>query len=446
MIKLLKLTIILLALTVFDANADTGLKILNWKENIDLNKTGKFEQITISAVANLAGNQQISAFSITFDLNEKIKITEVKVDKQSADFTFFQNVLRINFKTPKVNNQLVEISFSYEKTYDKVDKFLREEEIYVPEFAANANAEVIVNVPDFLESVTFNPNVTKIANTFTYRNVVPKNGVREIIKLTPSSAVWDVELKIKITSDQELGNIAMTLPQYFKDPLQKVENYMVAPSLVPTKQALRRDGIMLDFTVPSREMNISSKARIFTGEKYRSTLTRKPLDYLKYSAEERLLLTPILEKIKQDPKYKNFPLYVKIGKYVHDFIKYDESYAGKLPDVKEILRNPVGVCTEYSKLYSALAHVAGIPTATLYGGACGTDEKCEGHSWNLVYYGNDWIQVDPTWDLMSGKVSSSHVYLVENNLQGIEVSYEYLEGSRPQNIKSNFEFIMKSIK
>lgn len=444
--KFFRLIFFLFYFISFQAFAETGLKIYNWKENIDLNSTGKSTEISIDAIVKLPANQEIAAFSISFQNDDLIKIKEVKVDNKTTDFSFKENVLKIYFKDGKANNQRANIYFSYDEIYDKVNKFIRAESIYVPEFAAGANAEVTINVPDFLESVTFNPNINKVKNSFFYKNIVPANGVKEIVKLTPADGAWDVDLKIKISSNQNMGKISMILPQYFQDPLQRVENYLIVPNISPTKQAIRKDGIALDFNVPTSQMYISSKAKVFTGAKNRSKIIRKPENYANYTAEEALLLTSILEQIKQNPEYVNLPLYVKIGKFVHNFIKYDDSYVGKLPTVKQILNNPVGVCTEYAKLYGAIARVAGIPNAILYGGACGNDDKCEGHSWNLIYFNNEWLQVDATWDLMSGIVSSSHVYLIENNLQSVAVNFEYLEGTQPQKIQSNFDFNMKNLK
>ena len=44
------------------------------------------------------------------------------------------------------------------------------------------------------------------------------------------------------------------------------------------------------------------------------------------------------------------------------------------------------------------------------GAACGEYDQCRGHSWNMIFVDGKWIEVDPTWNLMSGIVSSSHIY------------------------------------
>ncbi|MES2677866.1 MAG: transglutaminase domain-containing protein [Pseudomonadota bacterium] len=67
--------------------------------------------------------------------------------------------------------------------------------------------------------------------------------------------------------------------------------------------------------------------------------------------------------------------------------------------------------TKYARLFTALTRLAEIFTITVEGIACGEYDHCQGHSWNMIYYNNQWLEVDPIWDLMSGIVSSSHVYM-----------------------------------
>jgi transglutaminase-like putative cysteine protease len=85
--------------------------------------------------------------------------------------------------------------------------------------------------------------------------------------------------------------------------------------------------------------------------------------------------------------------------------------------------NRLGVCTEYARLYDGLARLAGIPSFVIDGAACDEKEKCQGHSWNMIFYGGRWIEVDPTWNLMSGAVSSSHVYINDNGQGEVEIKY-----------------------
>ena len=73
----------------------------------------------------------------------------------------------------------------------------------------------------------------------------------------------------------------------------------------------------------------------------------------------------------------------------------------------------------------------------LDGGACGEYDECQGHSWNMIYYGGQWIEVDPTWNLMSGIVSSSHVYF--NDYGKGEIGVEYQDNGAVVKVKMDLE-------
>jgi len=431
------------------SKAKSGLVITSWEENSTLTMEGKSSEIWVKGrVDGLPGNQILESVGIGFGKKQNIKILEVKSDGQPAVFSFEKGMLGVKFPYNKFtqgkkNNELITIYVSYKSDYEKINYFLREEVIEVPRFAAGANAKVTFNFPGYFESATFNPNITKIGDSYVYQKMVPQGGVFEIIKLTPAESVWDVTLNFKVTGNKPLGKIILELPKFFQSPRQKVENYILSPEVTPLNRKAANDGgEILTFNTQKQQMTVEENVRVSTGRNYRKPLNLDAHDYLKYSSEEAKLLTPVLASIKQNPDYDdNFPLYVKIGKFVHDFIKYDISYVGKLPEIKEILQNPVGVCSEYAKLYDALARLAGIPSLIVDGAACGEYTECRGHSWNMIFYNGNWIEVDPTWDLMSGVVSSSHVYLSNDMKQQGVVQYF----DRGEKVNLEMDIVLKNI-
>ncbi len=423
------------------SHAGTNIAITSWQENTNLNSVGKISEILAQGrVKNLGKNQAMTSFSIGFDPRRNIKITDVICDGKDAAFVFENHSLKIKFTKEKTNGDNFLIYFAYDEKYEKVDKFLRQEIIEIPAFAAGAESKVILNFPGYLESATLNSNVTKQANSFVYSNVVPVEGVREMIKLTPSQNVWDIAVKAKITATKGLNNATVFLPTYFQNGGQKASNTNIVSSTQPIKQGSDSNQSILKFKTDNRTIIIESKARVTTGKNNRIAINRTPTDYLKVSDDERALLAPILDRIKRDIRYRDLPLYAKIGKYVHELIRYDASYTGKLPKINEILKNPVGVCSEYSALYNVLSRVAGIPSINVDGAACGEYDKCMGHAWNIIYYNGTWMDVDPTWDLMSGTVSSSHVYFNDNNKGGVTIQYS----DEKESVASTMDFEMKN--
>lgn len=404
--------------------AKSIISINNWKENTNLTPNGKISAILVQGqIQNIQPGQIMTSFSINLDRRRNIKITKVTCDGRMAKYSFSNNSLNIKFPEAKRLNNKFSVYFAYKEKYKDIHESLRQEIINVPAFAAGAKSKVTINFPGSMESATLNPNITKIGNSFVYENIVPLGGVVEKIKLTSSKAVWDVIVKIKISADNPLKKVIVTTPSYFRNAGQKVDNFFATSNIHPEEQSAEKGKRTLKFNTTGNKIIIKNKARISIGVNNRIGVFRNPKDYLKYSAEESVLLSPLLRKIKQNPKYKNLPLYAKIGDFVHDYIKYDIRYVGRLPKIRKILENKVGVCTEYASLYNALARVAGIPALIVNGAACGEYSKCRGHAWNMIYVNYKWISIDPTWDLMSGIVSSSHVYFNDNDDNSVGIQY-----------------------
>jgi hypothetical protein len=422
--------------------AKSEFKIFSWQENTNLTASGKDSEIFVQGqVQNLQQNQVITNFQISFDGKRSIKINKVICDGIETNFSFSNNALKIEFARHKPNKAPISIYFSYQETYDEINQFLRQEVISIPAFAVGAQAKVAINFSQFLESATLNTHIQKIGNSFTYSNIVPLDGVLEIIKLTAAQNVWDVLINAKVDSNRPLKNAKIILPRYFENGGQKVENSTTKINVASLQQKAQNNQKIFKLQNSANQILVQNAARIYTGKKNRVLFDRQPENYLEISSQDANLLASILQKILQNPKYQDLPLHAKIGEFVHEFIKYDRSYIGKLPQLAEILQNQIGVCTEYAQLYNALARLAKIPSFIVHGGACGEYKKCEGHAWNVIYVDGKWIEVDPTWNLFSGIVSSSHIYFSDSKKPGIEVEYV----DEQQNVSSQVDFEMTQV-
>lgn len=404
--------------------ADDNIAVTAWQEKSYLNNQGKDGEILIKAkVKNLPQNYRINSFSFGFGTENSIRIKNVICDNKNAKSTFNNNVLRVEIPQPKANGEEFTLYVSYQEKYQKINKFLRQEAISVPAFAAGAKAKIIIEFPSSMESATLNYNVKQQGNSFIYENLVPQNGIIEIIKLTPAQSSWKAISRVRLKSNGGVNGVKVEVPKYFDSTRQLVKDSSLVISSKEQKNYRKEDKTIVEFTGNENEVTIETIGHILTGKNFRRIPAISAADYISYSTKDRELLDNILQQIKQSRKYQGFPLYAKIGFFVHEFIKYDKSYVDKLPSLQEILLNPVGVCTEYSSLYNALARIAGIPSIILNGVACGEYDKCEGHAWNMIYYNNRWLEVDATWNLMSGIVSSSHIYYGNHGKQNIAINY-----------------------
>lgn len=401
-----------------------NIVVTTWQEKSFLNNEGKTSEVLIKAnVENLQKGYKLTSFGIDFGSENQILIRSVKLDGEITKYDFQNGALKVIFPVSKANNEYFSLYISYAEKYHEIHKYLRQEAILIPPFAKGANAKVIIEFPWYLNSATLNYNIKKSGNSFIYENKVPSSGVREIIKLTPSQSAWKVLAKTKIKSNKELKGVSVEIPKYFSHPRQKVEEGNLYASVYPSKTSKEKNRYKLEFDSNAKEILMENRANIFIGKQNKTDYLINPRHYLSYSQEDREILEHIIYKIKESKKYSNLPLYAKIGEFVHEFITYRREMVGRRPKIREILSNPIGVCTEYATLYNSLARIAGIPSIILSGLACGEYQKCEGHVWNMVYYNNKWIEVDPTWNLMSGIVSSSHVFFSNEEDSGVGSIY-----------------------
>ena len=196
-----------------------------------------------------------------------------------------------------------------------------------------------------------------------------------------------------------------------------------------------------DIKPENKEIIIQNKAVITTGKKYAVENNRLIEKYLEISPNEEMLLKPILQQINADQQYGSIPLHAKIVNFVNKTIKYDLNYFGKLLTVEQILQTRAGVCSEFATLFNALARVAKIPSSIVHGYAFGEYNKFESHAWNMIFVNNKWVYVDPTWNLSSGMVSSSHIYIKDNRKEELLLQFK----GKGTDIKIDREFQIKEI-
>jgi len=95
--------------------------------------------------------------------------------------------------------------------------------------------------------------------------------------------------------------------------------------------------------------------------------------------------------------------------YVHGYLTYEAG--ARTQPVLALLDNPVGDCTEFADLFTALARSVDIPARTVFGLAY-SDENGPAfafHAWNEVRLDDAWRPVDPTWNQL--RVDATHLPL-----------------------------------
>jgi ribosome biogenesis protein SSF1/2 len=150
-----------------------------------------------------------------------------------------------------------------------------------------------------------------------------------------------------------------------------------------------------------------------------------------------------LNIIKKDKS--NDPNYIKIGKWIHNNINYNENYSKKILNPLEILAFREGICDHFVLLYITLLNSIDIKCIRIGGYACSENKKIKnlninenGHSWVLAYINNNWIPLDATWGIYGNKFPVSHIFEFFINGSTISESSDDIERC---GINKKMEFI-----
>lgn len=430
--------------------AFAGIKILEWEEESKITDYGRHSKFLIKIQAvNLSSNQVIDSFSINSSEKKRLMTSRVKVNAFGARSLSLPGSFEVFFDKPIKNNESIFIEYEAKNEYEKINKYIRQEPFYIPEFASGAMAKVSLDFSENSELSSSQELISSYKNLnienkkIIFKGIVPNKGVKEILRITDSSKTWDVSIKSKIILNNSEGELEITAPYLFRGGAQEVKNQTISANKVPKKHITNRDNDVLTFDIKpqDKEIIVQNKAIITTGKKYAVENNRQIEKFLEVSEGEKILLQPILQKIIVDPEYDFMPLHAKIVSYVNKNIKYDLNYFGKLLTVEQILQTKSGVCSEFATLFNALARVAKIPSSIVHGYAFGDYDKFESHAWNMIFVDNKWIFVDPTWNLSSGEVSSSHIYIKDNRKEELLLQFK----GKGTDIKIERDFEIKEL-
>ena len=438
----LKLTFLIFFFLISQSFA--GIKVIEWNEEAQLTDYGRVSKFFIHIQAvGLPQNVGINSFSITSSSNRNLIISKVRVNALSAQSLSLPNSFEISFSKPLLNNQFAYIEYEAKDNYDKINKYIRQEPFYIPQFAGGAKANISLDFGKNHELISSHKNIIVENKKVLFNGIVPSVGLQEALKITNSFKNWDVLIKSKILFNGSEGELEITVPYLFRGGAQEVKNQTIGANKAPKKHITNRDNDVLTFDIKpeNKEIIIQNKAVITTGKKYAVENNRLIEKYLEISPSEEMLLKPILQRINADPEFGSIPLHAKIVNFVNKAIKYDLNYFGKLLTVEQILQSRAGVCSEFATLFNALARVAKIPSSIVHGYAFGEYDKFESHAWNMIFVDNKWIYVDPTWNLSSGMVSSSHIYIKDNRKEELLMQFT----GKGTDIKIDREFQIKEI-
>ena len=396
-----------------------GPFVRNISENITFTNEGQFIKVEMDIIiVNLPQNVRSISYGISFES----QIYEVHCNLRN---NYEWDSHKIIFHYQLRNNESIHISFDYKKYDQNICEYYRNEFILISKIYHGAFGTYKVTLPQKYVLICQENDLfyQENRNTYIWKGVIPKNGLKEYFKISYKEAKWEAEIYQYIERQINIEMVEIKIPKYYKSGNLNLEKYEISCSLtsgIDNKFIFEEDNnyrIKMD--------NVTSKKLFY---QIRAKFKNNALSNWEISKEDQNRITPINNELKNyftkivkkilDSNNSNYPNFYKIGKYLHEYIKYDKSYTGKDMNPIEIYEKRRGVCEHFTILYNALLRVIDIPTIYVCGFANNGEKgriqirniEKQRHAWTLAKINGRWIPLDATWGIFKGILPVSHVF------------------------------------
>ena len=439
-----KIILSVLIIFTFICNCFAEMEITDFEEKIKFTDFGREVSTKIKMRVRADRNTYYSEWRYLFDKRLKVEVFEAKVNNREYKTSFGNNELVFNFGKA-FDGETMEFEFKYTQFNEDDINYSRQEYVSLPAFAKDANGTLNVEIPDFLVVYSLNPQFTQNSNIYTWKGKIPNEGIYDIFFLTLKQAKWKVEVLSEVKGNEKFSKFDMTIPLYFKDGNNIIEDYKILTNYNKNYVNISetKDEIKINFDGISGSIaQAMVKSTIKNDYGNKVWIKLNPNNFLEIDEKLARELYNTIYGI-QSNNTKQQPLYITLAEWVHNYIEYDDTYVGKQLTSLEILKEGKGVCSHYAKLYNDLLRSSGIPSILVFGVSYDKEKKSfEEHAWNLVYTNGEWISIDPTWGLYSGKLPVSHIffYFGERNLIDYTI-YSISTTDYKAQVKRNIKFI-----
>ena len=421
-IKAVGIVYLFLFFLAFGTKATAELNIKSWKQENTINKAGQRISVLMELKAEkLEKNYYYDSWGYIFDKSSSVELIKATVlNGKGKSVSFNDNSLQFTFEN-LFNNQSVFIYFEYQIKDNRVDnsiEYIRNEFIQIPYFVAGAKGELKVNVPDIYDIYSLNYSLKQQENSNHYKwsGTVSKKGFLERIDLTRKKAKWEITTRVVFNSNSDINSANIKIPLLYVGGNNSIIEYSIYNNQINffDNQKITKD----DRYIMAKYDNLNSREgfieiHTLLENNYNNFFWVNDIDLNLASSveqEQEEILSTLANKIINEDK-RDLPIYVKIGEWVNKNISYDLNYIGKRLTATEILNQKKGVCEHYSILYENLLKSIGILAVSISGVAYNRDKKSfEPHAWTLVRYNENWLPMDATWGIFSGKLPISHIF------------------------------------
>ena len=363
-------------------------------------------------------------FPIDFNSNfSDIKLINFSSSKNELKCDLLDNKPYIKIHNFTLSeNEEIEINFKVSSIKENKINLYSKEYINIWKGAFNSVGNITINFLDNIICCSMANGLFKYSNdinNFNYKDIIPENGLEEIAIVTQKKT------KIKIT--QELISkriIPKNKESKFNAELQDFfkKNYNIENQSITIYKDHNFSGLISNpFSKSSKTTislsNVKEEVKIIHEiilENEYNKIIHIPEKFLtpEISNQEKKFFYPIAIDILINSKEK-LPIPIIIGKWVYKNIIYTKEYSKKILTAKEIYNERKGVCDHKTILYNTLLLSLGIPSIYVSGFVIDGNNKNNiepTHAWSIIYYKKEWIYIDVTWNILSGKLPISHIF------------------------------------
>jgi len=421
-----------------------NIVITRFDKHVKFTDFGREVSVKMKVRVEAERSYYYSEWSYIFDKKLKVEVFDAKVIGKDFKALFGNNELKFQFGKA-FNGEQMEFEFKYTQFNQDDIKYTRHEYVAIPPFAKDADATLTVEIPNLLAVYSLNPKFTQNVNTYTWKGKVPNSGVSDFFYLTLRKAKWKTQVLTEIVGKSQMSKIDITIPLYFKNGNNIIDSYNVWTNYENIFTSIKEtdENINVNFNnINGSTVQVKVDAILENDFDNKVWIKLDPHEYLQIDEKlARDLYNTI--HIIQSNNNEQLPLYIPLAKWVNKYIEYDTNYFGKDMDTINILSIARGVCIHYAKLYNDLLRTAGIPSVIVSGVSYDIEKnKFENHAWNLVYVNGEWISIDPTWGLYSGKLPVSHIFFYFGERPVVEyVVYGTSIDDFTDNVKKDIQFL-----
>ena len=385
----------------------------------------------------LPNNSFFSSCSLGFVIGDDIEILEFEKEGKKEEYDYSDYSLE--FKICLKNNESNRIHVKYKKSPSKSKmtegekrerKFVRNEYYGISKNIAGQRAKFVLRIKCDFEIISFDEEFfVKTGNKeYTWGGTVPPEGKKTLVKMSKSKGKYEFiySQQIRSLTKDPIKSSKMTVPVSFvggNNEIIKIDSSSDETDKITFNKEKGlyeiefKDTNSLDctFTISGQLINRCRGEWVceLTDKQIEDSL---PKDY---ETNKKLFNEKAKQIIKEyDNENKDSMIKVhdatKIGKWIKKNITYDLRYTGRNEiEATEILKNKIGVCHHFTKLFNALMYSLGYQVIYISGYALDKKDhydKSDSHAWSLVKINGKWLPFDSTWGILSGKLPVCHVF------------------------------------